>query len=245
MGRIIILAIITLALIVYSMTALWIGINGMTAINAIERLPLILSPAGFVYLFSFVLYTSLILYVWRAYQNRQTIYAITKLQVSLFVIACGLQIIFFHMWNYEYYTISFILLVLQLLSLFGLYVTYPFYKETISLRIPIAMWLGWNLFFILVIFSYIILYYEWNGFGLSNALWAVIFLTVGAAIALHVRYHYFDRITPAIFIFSYIGITVANGFEELFVSAAALFLSGVMVAGIIFLEKKEKKHKEE
>lgn len=241
MGRIIILAIVTLALIAYSIAALWIGINGITAINAIERLPLIFSPAEFVYLFSFVLYTGLFIYVWQAYQNRQTAFVITKLQVSLFTIACGLQIAFFHMWQYGHYTTSFILLALQLLSLFGLYLTYPFYKKTISLRLPIAMWLGWNLFFILIIFSYIILYYEWNGFGLSNALWAVILLTIGAAAALHLRYYHFDRVTPAIFAFCYIGIAVANGFEELLVSAAALFLCGVMVTGIIFMEKNKKK----
>lgn len=241
MGRIITLAMTSLALIAYSMTALWIGINGVTAINAIERLPLIFSPAGFVYLFSIILYAGLLVYVWQAYQNRQTILAITRLQVILFVIACGLQIAFFHMWHYEHYMASFILLALQLLSLFGLYLTYPFHKEHILLRIPIAMWLGWNLFFIFIIFSYIQLYYEWHGFGLSNALWAVILLTAGAAFALHLRYHHFDRITPAIFIFGYIGIMVANGFEELFVSAAALFLCGVMVVGIVFMEKKRKK----
>lgn len=241
MMRVVILAIITFALTAHAMFALWIGINGITALNAIERLPLIFSPAGFVYWFSFVLYSGLILYVWLAYQNRQTALGITRLQVFLFTVACVLQMAFFQMWNYGHYAASFTLLVLQLLSLFGLYLTYPFYKKTISLRLPIAMWLGWNSFFMLVIFGYIILYYEWNGFGLSNALWAVILLTTGTAIALHLRYHHFDRITPAIFIFSYIGIAAANGFEELLVSAAALFLSGVMAAGIIFMEKKEKK----
>lgn len=241
MGRIIILAIASFALIAYSMTAMWIGINGITTIHAIERLPLIFSPVGFVYLFSFILYAGLLVYVWQAYQNRQTIFAITRLQLSLFVIACGLQIAFFYTWHYEHYTSSLILLVLQLLSLFGLYLTYPFHKENITLRIPIAMWLGWNLFFIFIIFSYILLYFEWHGFGLSNALWAVILLTVGTAIALHLRYHHFDRIIPAIFLFGYIGIIIANGFDELFVSAAALFLCGVIVVGIVFMKKKRKK----
>jgi hypothetical protein len=243
MGRIIILALTSLALIVYSITALWVGINGVTTIDAIERLPLILSPAGFVYLFSLILYAGLLVYVWQYYQKRQTTFALTRLQAFLFVIACGLQIAFFHMWHYEHYMASFILLALQLLSLFGLYLTYPFHKETIRLRIPIAIWLGWNLFFIFIIFSYIHLYYDWHGFGLSSALGAVILLTVGAALALHLRYHHFDRITPAIFIVGYIGIVVANGFEELFVSAAALFLCSVMIIGIVFMEKEGKNNR--
>lgn len=240
MGRIIILAMTSLALVAYSMTALWIGINGVTTINAIERLPLIFSPAGFVYLFSFILYAGIIAYVWQAYQHRQTIFMITKLQVFLFVSASVFQIAFFHTWHYEHYIASLILLALQLLSLFGLHLTYPLHRENVILRIPIAMWLGWNLFFAFIIVSYILLYFEWHGMGLSNALWAVILLTAGAAIALHLRYHHFDRITPAIFIFGYIGIIVANGFDELFVSAAALFLCGVMVFGIVFVKKKRR-----
>ncbi|MGM9950920.1 MAG: hypothetical protein ACI33P_12380 [Lysinibacillus sp.] len=240
MGRIIILAMTSLALVAYSMTALWIGINDITMINAIERQPLIFSPAGFVYLFSIILSIGLIGYVWQAYQQRRTIFIMTKLQVFLFVSASAFQIAFFHMWHYEHYIASLILLALQLLSLFSLHLTYPLHRENILLRIPIAMWLGWNLFFAFIIGSYVLLYFDWDRWGLSNALWTVILLTAGAAIALHLRYHHFDRIAPAIFLFGYIGIIVTNGFDELFVSAAAFFLCGVMVFGIVFMEKKRR-----
>ena len=240
MGRIITLLISLIVLSIYSITAFWMGINDITTIHSIERLPLLFSPASFFYSFTFVVFVSLFFYVWRAFTNRQTIFAITRLQVLLFVIACALQIAFFYAWHYELYIPAFILFALQLLSLFGLHMTYPFHREHINLRIPIAMWLGWNLFFLFIIISYICVYYGWHGFGLSNALWSVIMLTVGTATALHLRYHHFDRITPAIFILGYVGIAIANGFDELFVSTAALFLCGVMVVGILFMEKKKK-----
>lgn len=240
MGRIVILLISLIVLSIYSITAFWIGINDITTINSIERLPLLFLPGSFVYLFIFVLLASLFFFVWRAFTNRQTIFAITKLQVLLFVIACALQIAFLYAWHHELYMPAFILFMLQLLSLFGLHMTYPFYKEYIHLRIPIAMWLGWNLFFILIIICYILVYYGWNGLGLSNALWVVILLTVGTATALHLRYHHFDRITPTVFILGYIGVTIANGFDELFVSTASLFLCSVMIVGILFMEKKKK-----
>ena len=240
MGRIIILLISLIVLSIYSITAFWIGINDITTINSIERLPLLFSPASFVYLFIFVLFASLFFYVWRAFTNRQTVFAITRLQMLLFVIACALQIAFFYVWHHELYMLAFILFALQLLSLFGLHMTYPFYKEYINLRIPIAMWLGWNLFFVFIIISYITVYYGWHGLGLSNALWVVIMLTIGTATALHLRYHHFDRIIPSVFILGYVGIAIANGFDELFVSTAALFLCGVMIVGILFMEKKKK-----
>ena len=238
MGRIIILLIPLIVLSIYSITAFWIGINDMTTINSIARLPLLFSPASFVYLFILVLLASLFFYVWRAFTNRQTIFAITRLQMFLFVMACTLQIAFFYAWHHELYMPAFILFALQLLSLFGLHMTYPFHKEYIHLRIPIAIWLGWNLFFVIIIISYLAVYYGWHGLGLSNALWVVIALTVGTATALHLRYHHFDRITPGVFIFGYVGIAIANGFDQLLVSTAALFLCGVMLVGILLMEKK-------
>ena len=240
MGRIIILLIALIILSIYSITAFWFGINDITTINSIERLPLLFSPVSFTYLFIFVLLASLFFYVWRAFANRQTNFAITKLQLFLFIIACALQIVFFYVWHHELYMPALLLFVLQLLSLFGLHMTYPFHKEYIHLRIPIAIWLGWNLFFVFIIISYLAVYYGWHGLGLSHALWAVITLTVGTATALHLRYHHFDRITPAVFIFGYVGIAIANGFDQLFVSTAALFLCGVMLVGILLMEKKKK-----
>ena len=240
MGRIILLLISLVALSIFSITAFWIGINDVTTINSIERLPILFSPARFIYLFIFVLFTSLFFYVWRAFTNRHTIFAITKSQMLLFVAACILQIAFLSAWHHELYMPACILFLLQLLSLFGLHMTYPFDKEYIHLRIPIAIWLGWNLFFLFIIISYMMVYYGWHGLGLSNALWVVITLTVGTATALHLRYHHFDRITPAVFILGYMGITIANGFDELFVSTASLFLCGVMLFGILFMEKKQK-----
>lgn len=59
MGRIIILLIPLIVLSIYSITAFWIGINDITTINSIERLPLLFLPASFVYLFVVVLFASL------------------------------------------------------------------------------------------------------------------------------------------------------------------------------------------
>lgn len=242
MGRSILLFISLLAMSNYSLTAMWLGINNATTITIIERLPLLFSPSSFVYCFSFILYASLFIYIWQVHTNRQTIFAFSNKQTGLFIGACILQIAFFYEWHNEQFLIAAILFVFHVISLFGLYISYPFNKESIRFRSPIALWLGWSLFFMLVIASYIIMYYEWNDFGLSDGLWTVIMLSFGTAIALHLRYHHFDRLTPGVFIWGYIGIAITNGFEKLFVTTAALFLCGVMAVGIIFIKKKKVHH---
>ena len=76
--------------------------------------------------------------------------------------------------------------------------------------------------------SYVLTLHEWSGWGLSNPLWTVIYLTIATAIALHFLYHYADIAFSAVFIWAFIGITVKNGADELFVSAAALFLAATI-----------------
>ncbi|WP_332646182.1 tryptophan-rich sensory protein [Lysinibacillus sp. 54212] len=238
MGRRILLLISLLTMTAYTLTAIWLGINNATTITIIECLPLLFSPARFVYCFSFFLFASLFIFIWQTHKNRQSIFALSSKQTTLFIGTCFLQSLFFYEWHNEHLIIATISFVVSLISLFGLYITYPLNKESIQFRIPISLWLGWSLFFTLVIVSYMIMYYEWKGFGLSNGLWAVIMLSLGTAIALHLRYHHFDRVTPGIFIWCYVGIAITNGFDELFVTTAALFLCGVLATGIIFIRKK-------
>lgn len=240
LGHIVTTLIVLVATVSYAMTAFWIGVNGYTTIETIERLPLLFSPASFVYIMTFVICAGLIYFIWQSFKDRQTPYALTGFQGVLLILASFLQISFFYSWHYENYLPAVIMLVLQLLSLFILHLTYPLERASMVKRIPIALWFGWHLFFLFVVTSYLVVYSGWSGFGLSNALWAVIMLTICTAIALHVRYHHHDRITPVIVIWGFSGIVVANGLNELFVSAAALFLIGVLVAGILYMKKRKK-----
>lgn len=239
-GHIVTALIVLIATIGYSLTALWIGINGITTIDIIDRLPLSILPANYVYIITFVISAGLIYFVWQSFKDRKTRFALTGLQSLLLIVTCFMQISFFYSWHYESYLPAVIMLGIQLLSLFVLHLTYPLERAFIVKRMPIALWFGWQLFFLFIVFKYLFVYSGWSGFGLSNALWVVILLTVCTAIALHIRYHHHDRITPTAVLWGFIGIIIANGFDELFVSAATLFLIGVLVVGTLYMEKGKK-----
>lgn len=238
MGRSILLFITILVTSVYSLKAIWLGKNNATTISIIERLPLLLSPATYVYCFSFILFASLILFTRQVNNKLQTPMTFSNKQTLLLIVSCLLQILFFYEWHNEQYLIAVIFFFLSLISLFQLYITYPINKKSVKVRIPIALWFSWSLFFSIIIFGYSLVFYEWNNFGISSGLWAVMLLSLGTAIALHLRYHHFDLVTPGVFIWGYIGIAVHNGLEELFVTTAVLFLCGVMAVGMMFFKKK-------
>ncbi len=241
MGNILTVCIILAVVAGYSIAALWFGINGVTTIQLIDRFPLLFAPANFVYIITIIICLGFLYLAITAFKDRGTEHALTGLQ-CLFILAAGfLNINFFYTWHSEEYIPAIIMLILQLIVLFILYVTYPLKRETLMKRAPIALWFGWQLFMLFVVISYAAVYYEWNGFGLSGPLWVVIMLTICTAIALHLRYHHADVIVPSVIIWGYLGIIVNNGFDELFVSTASFFLIGVLLVGILFIHKNKKK----
>ena len=114
---------------------------------------------------------------------------------------------------------------------------YPLSSNKLTDRVPLSIYFAWTTFLFMTNLSFTLTSYEWNGFGLSNPLWAVILLTMGTAITLHIRFHYLDIVYPSVFIWAYIGIALHNGFDELLVTTAALFLCGVLLVGIFFIKK--------
>lgn len=221
----------------FTINAFWLKFNGYTTIEIINRLPVLFAPSNYVFIFWFILYAYLLFWIFKYMNSRKAKKIVSPIQTFLFVIVAVFQIISILSWNYEQFIVSLILLGLQFVTLFVLYLTYPLNKESIQVRYPIAAYLSWTLYLFILNFCYFVVHIQWHGFGLSNALWCVLVMTFGTAIILHLRYHHYDIASPIVFIWCYVGIAVANGFDELLVATAAIFLSGVMIVGILFMKK--------
>ncbi|RUL51606.1 hypothetical protein [Lysinibacillus antri] len=237
MSRLIAITIFLIVTIFFTINAFWLQLAGHSTLEIINRLPILFAPASFVYFIWFIVFIFLFLWIKNYWTLRQSEKFISTLQTSIFIFILILQIASLFSWHHEHFIQSIIFLGIQLISLFALYLTYPLKMEMLKLRIPIAIYFSWTTFLFILHFCYILVHTGWNGFGLSNALWAVIIMTIGTAIALHLRYHHYDIAYPIIFIWCYIGIAIANGFDELLVTTAALFLTGVLMAGIFLMKK--------
>lgn len=235
MGRLIALLVSIIVVTSITIKAFWFGLNGHTTPEIINRLPILFTPATYVFALWLVIIVYLLLWCIKYFKNRQD--SISTLQLVLFILTVIFQITSLYNFHNDHYYTSLFLIGLQVITLFGLYLTYPLNKESIALRIPIALYLSRTVFLFILHLCYILVKIQWQAFGLSNALWTVIVLTFGTAIALHLRYHHYDIAFPIVFIWFYIGIAVANGFEELLVTIASLFLSGVIIVGIFFIKK--------
>lgn len=232
-------ALLVIALIsVISVNALAniLPLNNQTTGEISNRLPVLFTPASYVFSIWSIIYVMLVAWVigmWRKVNN--DVYAKRS---NLFIISSILNISWIYLWHFEYFLLTTVVMVSFLITLIFLYMTYRISDNHILSRLPISIYLGWISVATISNISYVLIAYQWNGWGLSHPLWAVIMMTFGTALALHIRFHYFDVAYVLVFIWAYIGIAVRNGFEELLVSTAALFLSAVMLAGILFIKKR-------
>lgn len=209
-------------------------ITAIDALGTITRYPVLLSPTHLLYTFIFVLY--LILGFWLL-KGRNTP---TPKQALLFSLSMILQIALYMVWHLELIRYMLLINVLLLLVLALLYRTYA--RGEIKQRLPISLYFAWVTFSTIFIFELTVVFYSFHGFGLSKQLWVIVLLTIGAAIALHMRYHYDDCAFSIVFIIIYLGIALHLHLDEMLVTLCTLFLSGVLVAGIFYLNKKTVRH---
>lgn len=237
MVRLITILLSTIVAAVFTINAFWLQLNGVSTIDIINRLPVLFAPSNYVFIIWIILYILLLIWVFKLFKSQRLNEAVTSTQTYLFVAIVIFQLISILSWHYEQFLASVILIALQFVLLFLLYLTYPLNGKSIQYRFPIAAYLSWTFFLLILSICYVLVHIQWNGFGLSNALWCVLAMTIGTAVIMHLRYHHYDLVSPVVFIWCYVGIAIDNGFDELLVATAALFLSGVMVVGMLFMKK--------
>ncbi|MCM3639093.1 tryptophan-rich sensory protein [Sporosarcina luteola] len=242
MSRILLMTLSLCTVILLNITASFYSLNGNTTSEITNRLPLLFIPADYVLIICWLLYIMLFFWIFNfkktchemssAHRNRFT---------YLFVLSCLLHIAWIVLWHFGLFTGTVITKIVLLIVLLTLYGTFPKRENRLLGRVPFSLLTGWIFITTISNFSYLLMIHGWTGFGLSDPLWAVIFLTISTAFALHFMYHYKDYVMNLVFVWAFIGIAVKNGTEELFISAAAIFLSAVIIA-CIFLFSGRRTH---
>ena len=241
MLRIIIMMLSLFFTITVYVASIFIPFNGITAAEIMNRLPILFTPASYVlaiWVFIYILLGGWIYNFWRTQDNYSKL--VLNIRTILFTFISFLNSIMIYSLHYELFNLEFVVMSAVLLLTAALYFTYPKRENRLCDRVPISVVFGCSFISLIELTNYLLTFHEWSGWGLSNSLWAVIYLTVSTAIALHFMYHYRDIAFNAVFIWVFIGIAVKNGFDELFVSTAALFLTLVIGASFYLLKPSQK-----
>ncbi|MFS0577003.1 tryptophan-rich sensory protein [Sporosarcina sp. 179-K 3D1 HS] len=226
--------VVTMA--VYSIANL-LPLNDRTTWEIADRLPVLFTPAGYVFSIWIGIYILLGFWIYGFNVRTRSTASRTRLRAVLFIFSCLFNVAWVILWHYSYYTPMLCVKVILLGLLLALYFTYPPKENSIWERVPISVYVGWIFISTIMNFNYVLTYREWSGWGLSDPLWTVIYLTIATAFAFHFLYHHKDIGLNIVIVWAFIGIIVKNGIDELFVSAAALFLTAALIVGILMTRK--------
>lgn len=238
MARILLMTIAYIGIIVFNSLANILPLNGQTTGDISNRLPVLFTPAGYVFSIWSVIYILLAVWIvgfWLRYKKGE----VPTFKITLFfTLSAVFNITWLFLWHYEFFAWSVAAIFAYLLSLIALYLQYKNTERKFTERLPISINMGWLSVAAISNVNYVLTYYNWSGWGLSDQLWTVIMLTVATALALHIRFHYSDIPYALVFIWAFIGIAVKHGTNELLVTTASLFLSGVILTGILLIKKR-------
>lgn len=238
MIRILLMTIAFIAVIVMNTLANTLPLNGKTTGEISNRLLVLFTPAGYVFSIWSIIYLLLAVWIigfWVRLRKGQT----PSFKIALFfILSCVFNISWLLLWHYEFFAWSIAAMLGYLVALIALYLQYSNSERSLTQRLPISINMGWISVATIANISFVLTYYNWGGWGLSDQLWTVIMLTVATALALHIRFHHTDIPFALVFIWAFIGIAVKHGTDEMLVTTAALFLSGVILTGILLIKKR-------
>jgi translocator protein len=204
-------------------------LNGQTTGEISNRLDVMFTPAGYVFSIWGLIYILLGIWVLRGFPKDRRDLPLYENTSLFFILSCLLNSAWIFAWHYEFFLVSVLLLTGLLLTLIFLYVRLQVASPSFFDRLPFSVYLGWVSVAVIANISYYLVYIGWDGFGLPDAAWTIIMLSVASALAIVFRIKNSDRIYPLVFVWAFIGIAVRNWGQHAAVAYTALGLAAVIL----------------
>jgi hypothetical protein len=233
-----------------------VKINGKGTGELSDAIPNLFVPSGITFAVWGVIY--LLLLVFTVYQARglfrsdEAGTAVVKTIGALFIISCIANAAWIFAWHYLQILLSLVIMLVLLVVLITMYLRLGIGKarvgvlEKLCVHVPFSVYLAWISVATIANVTALLVTLGWNGFGLSEAFWAVFMIVIAALLALAGLLVRGDIAFSLVFAWAFFGIYLKRmGTGPLSVPEVAfsalvalcVVLAGVLVAGIrLFLK---------
>jgi len=245
-----------LNLVAFALTVLVNGLAGSTTIlggkltaQISDANPTLITPAGYVFSIWGIIYVLLGVFVvfqalpsqkGKDYQGRVG---------WLFVLSSLLNIAWLFLWQFEYLSLSVVLMFLLLATLIAIYLRLNVGKSTVSLReklaihVPFSVYLGWITIASIADVAVTLVSVGWDGFGIGQETWAALIIIIALVIALLVIVTRKDVAYGLVIVWASVGIAVKQSGNQSIVMIAetsAIIVAIVLAASILFTKLRRK-----
>ena len=217
-------------------------LGGVNTAQISDSNPTLITPAGYVFSIWGIIYVLLGVFVVFQALPSQKEKEYTKKIGWLFVLSSIINIAWLFLWQYEFLTLSVVLMFLLLASLILIYTRLGIGKSPVPLReklavhVPFSVYLGWITIASIANVSVTLVSVNWNGFGISSEIWASLIIIVALVITLLVLATRRDIAYGLVIVWALIGIAVKQSGNQNIVTlteASAIVILLALAATIL------------
>jgi benzodiazapine receptor len=239
-------------ILAFILTVLVNGLAGSTTIlggkdtaQISDANPTLITPAGYVFSIWGVIYILLgIFVVFQALPSEKG--KDYKKSIGwLFVLSSILNIAWLFLWQFEYLSLSVVLMFLLLASLISIYLRLRIgkskvgFREKLAVHVPFSTYLGWITIASIANVAVTLVSVNWDGFGISPETWATLIIIVALLIAMLVLATRKDIAYGLVIVWALVGIAAGQSGNQNIVTLAqaSAIIVLIALAAIILLTK--------
>ena len=233
-------------ILAFILTVLVNGLAGSTTIlggkntaQISDANPTLITPAGYVFSIWGIIYILLGVFVVFQALPSQKGKEFQKQVGWLFALGSLANIVWLFLWQFEYLSLSVILMFLLLATLILIYLRLGVGKSKVTMReklavhVPFSVYLGWITIATIANISVTLVSINWDGFGISPEIWATIIIVVALLIALLVVATRKDVAYALVIIWAFVGIAVKQSANQTIVMLTEIGAAVVAIALVV------------
>jgi hypothetical protein len=215
--------------------------NGQSTGAVSNKFDVLFTPAGYVFGIWGLLYLTWL--VFAAYQllpaqrNNPRLMRITY----LFAASGGVNVLWLLLWHYEYFALTVAAMLLLLSLLITCYLRLDIGRARVSLLerccvdVPFSLYLAWISVATIANVTIFLRHVGWSGWGIPDALWAALMITVATGLGLAACIQRRDLAFMAVLIWAFVGIAEKQAATPTVVTAAWLATGTLALAALAAL----------
>ena len=221
-------------------------LNGLTTGEISDRFQVYFVPAGYVFSIWGLIYLALAAYaVYQALPAQRENARLGRIGY-LFVLSCLANVTWLFLWHYEQFAWTMVAMIGLLLSLIAIYLRLGIGRTQVPpaerwlVHVPFSIYLGWITVATVANVTSLLDHVNWGGWGIRPAVWAVLMLVVGAAIASAVGLTRGDVAYMLVIVWAFVGIAVKHAATPLVATAAwaATGIVAVMLVASVLIRRR-------
>lgn len=218
-------------------------LGGNNTAEVSDSYPNFFAPAGVTFGIWGIIYTLLLLFCIRLFitpKDKQSLPNDKLVEVSrYFAVVSLINFIWIFAWQYRIMWLSVLLIIGMLYSLIKiskiLYLQKMSNLDWLSIKLPFSIYFGWITVATIANITIFLVSVNWSGWGISEILWTIIILIVGAVIGLITAFKRKDWVYLSVFVWAYFGIWLKHKSVDGWNNSYPSIINTLLILMLIFL----------